>query len=89
MADWMRDDRDKSITFALATLRAEHLIIKALKSSTKDGMSGIELSKATGLWAGTLYPALALMERTGKLKSAWVDGPYPRRRLYHLVSEES
>lgn len=62
-------------------------IIAAIKASPKDGMTGGELWKALGFWRSLgLYPALFRLERHGKLKSAWVDGPYPRRRLYHLVS---
>lgn len=65
---------------------AELAIILALRGAKKDGLSGAELSKATGMTSGRLYPALARMEADGRLKSAWVDGPYPRRRLYHLGS---
>ena len=60
-------------------------ILQALQAASKDGMSGAETSKATGILAGWIYPALLRMERGGIIKGAWVDAPYPRRRLYHLV----
>lgn len=86
--DYLMDDGTiralhESETDALRTPPDKILI--ALQRSSKDGMSGAELANATGLGSDVLYPVLARMEALGRIKSAWVDGPEPRRRLYHLV----
>ena len=60
-------------------------IIATLTESEKDGLSPVEFFQRTRMSSGRLYPALFALERQGKIKSAWVDGPYPRHRLYHLV----
>jgi heme-degrading monooxygenase HmoA len=66
---------------------AEHedRILDTLKAAPKNGLSGDELGKATGLWSEPLYIALARMEHDGRLRSEWVNDPCPRRRLYHLT----
>lgn len=51
---------------------------------------GLELSKSAGLKTGTIYPALARMERSGWVESCWEAGRAqdlgrPRRRLYRLT----
>ena len=51
---------------------------------------GLELSKSAGLKTGTIYPALARMERSGWVESHWEaerakDLGRPRRRLYQLT----
>jgi PadR family transcriptional regulator, regulatory protein PadR len=51
---------------------------------------GLELSKSAGLKTGTIYPALARMERFGWVESLWEterpeDLGRPRRRLYRLT----
>jgi len=51
---------------------------------------GLELCKEAGLKSGTLYPALARLERAGVLMSKWEDvdprtAGRPRRRLYELT----
>jgi PadR family transcriptional regulator, regulatory protein PadR len=51
---------------------------------------GLELSKSAGLKSGTIYPALARMERSGWVESYWEmerpeDLGRPRRRLYRLT----
>jgi PadR family transcriptional regulator, regulatory protein PadR len=51
---------------------------------------GLELSKSAGLKTGTIYPALARMERSGWVESRWEterpeDLGRPRRRLYQLT----
>lgn len=64
----------------------EDRIIEAIQNAPKDGLTAAELWKALGWWRSVgIYTALFRLERQGKLRSAWVDGPYPRRRLYHLV----
>jgi DNA-binding PadR family transcriptional regulator len=48
--------------------------------------SGAQLMKITGLWSGSLYPALASLEQCGMIYGCFVDGRYPRRRIYRLAS---
>jgi hypothetical protein len=62
----------------------EGKILDALKTGPKDGLSGPELAKATGLWSAPLYTAIARMEHDGRLRSEWVNDPYLGRRLYRL-----
>jgi DNA-binding PadR family transcriptional regulator len=53
--------------------------------------SGTELSKATGLGSGTLYPLLAKLEKAGWLSPEWEvldprEAGRPRRRYYTLTA---
>jgi len=55
-----------------------------------DQISGIEISRSTGLASGTLYPILFRLEEAGWVESVWEDvGPTqvkrPRRRLYRMT----
>ena len=73
--------------FARRRIRNETLVIKVL--SAREEMTGGEIAKATGLWVGSLYPALMRMERNGRITSRWETGtPRPdgsaRRRFYAL-----
>jgi len=63
---------------AYSTAGREANILAALRGRT---LSGAQLYVETGLSLGTLYPALARMERDGKVRSWWTSGT-PRRRLY-------
>ena len=56
-----------------------------------DHISGIEISHATGLASGTLYPILFRLERAGWLESEWEEVVLalvkrPRRRLYRITA---
>jgi predicted transcriptional regulator len=62
-------------------------IISALRDAP-DGLTGSQLQQSTGLWSMRLYTALITLEANGSLKSRWIDGSYPRRRLYHLREDE-
>lgn len=55
-----------------------------------DGLerSSAQISAATGLWTGKLYPTLHELEEAGRLVSRWEEGPAPRRRLYKLSPEQ-
>jgi PadR family transcriptional regulator, regulatory protein PadR len=62
--------------FAEGDLNAEH--------------SGAEISKITGLGAGSLYPRLASFENTGWLKGRWeelnpTELKRPRRKYYSIT----
>jgi len=53
---------------------------------------GLEISGATGLATGSIYPILARLERDGWLASQWEAGEAadlgrPARRLYRLTDE--
>lgn len=51
---------------------------------------GLQVIKATGRPAGTVYPILDRLERMGWATSGWEDDderPGPRRRLYNLSAE--
>lgn len=53
---------------------------------------GLELSKEAGLKSGTIYPALAALEKGRLLTSRWEDVDpkqvgRPRRRLYRLAPD--
>jgi PadR family transcriptional regulator, regulatory protein PadR len=52
-------------------------------------ISGVEISRATGLASGTLYPILFRLEQAGWLESEWENivpsqAGRPRRRLYRI-----
>ena len=65
-------------------------ILAAMLSDPARPWYGLELVDDSGLKSGTIYPALARLERAGWLASRWetVD-PHaagrPRRRLYELT----
>jgi PadR family transcriptional regulator len=55
------------------------------------GISGAEISKATGVASGTLYPILFRLEKARWLSSEWEDvNPSevgrPRKRLYKMTT---
>lgn len=63
-------------------------VLRALRSEGAD-VWGLRIVKVTGRPAGTVYPILERLERTGWVESAWeADGerPGPRRRLYRLTA---
>lgn len=60
---------------------AEEKILNALADGPK---SSAQLGIATGLWSGTLFPALLDLEARKLVISEFADGPYPRRRIYRL-----
>ncbi len=54
-------------------------------------LSGIEISRTTGLASGTLYPILFRLEEAGWLESEWEEVvptkvKRPRRRLYRITA---
>jgi DNA-binding PadR family transcriptional regulator len=65
---------------------AETLILAALRE--QPGLSGWPLMERTGMSGGRVYATLARLERDGAVTSGWIDGPYPRRRLYRLAEIE-
>jgi DNA-binding PadR family transcriptional regulator len=68
------------------------LILRGMLEAPFADWYGLELARGAGLKSGTIYPALAALERSGLLSSSWesvdpaVEGR-PRRRLYRLVPD--
>ena len=65
-------------------------VLKLYLTTPRADRSGADISKATGIGAGTLYPLLARLEEAGWMESDWeaVDPSEvgrPRKRYYHLT----
>lgn len=81
----MNDQQDVRLT--QPTLK----VLRFLLDRPREGRSGAEVSKATGVGSGTLYPMLARLEASGWLTSAWEvidprEAGRPRRRFYKLTA---
>jgi PadR family transcriptional regulator PadR len=68
------------------------LILQVLLQAPHASWYGLEVIRDSGLRSGTVYPALAALERDGLLQSSWEDCDpsaerRPRRRLYCLVAD--
>jgi len=66
-------------------------VLGQLIANPLSGISGADISKATGIASGTLYPILFRLEKAGWLSSQWEDGHpselgRPRKRLYQPTS---
>jgi len=66
------------------------MVLRAIIANPTQGISGAEISRATKLMSGTLYPILGRLEEAGWLESEWenVDPREvgrPRRRLYMIT----
>lgn len=64
-------------------------VLRFLLENPREGRSGAEMSKATKVGSGTLYPMLARLEAAGWLSSEWEvidpkEAGRPRRRFYKL-----
>src|SRR5438128_2609952 len=67
-------------------------VLGAMLDDTYREWYGLELSNASGLKTGTIYPALVRLEQAGWVSSYWEDVDpsvvgRPRRRLYRLTGE--
>jgi PadR family transcriptional regulator, regulatory protein PadR len=65
-------------------------VLRFLLEKPQEGRSGAEMSKATRVGSGTLYPMLARLEAAGWLTSEWEainprETGRPRRRFYKLT----
>jgi len=75
-------------------LRLTQPILKVLRfllEKPREGRSGADMSKATRVGSGTLYPMLARLEAAGWLTSEWEaidphEAGRPRRRFYKLTA---
>jgi DNA-binding PadR family transcriptional regulator len=66
-------------------------VLRFLMETPREGRSGAEMSKATKVGSGTLYPMLARLEAAGWLTSEWevidpTEAGRPRRRFYRLTA---
>lgn len=66
------------------------LLLRAMLEAPAAEWYGLELSRHVGLKTGTVYPALAGLEKAGILGSHWeevapAEVGRPRRRLYRLT----
>lgn len=66
-------------------------VLRFLLETPREGRSGAEMSKATRVGSGTLYPMLARLEAAGWLTSEWEvidpsEAGRPRRRFYRLTA---
>jgi DNA-binding PadR family transcriptional regulator len=69
--------------------RQTQALLAALVSAASEWHYGYDLSKATGLKSGTLYPILMRLEAHGWLEARWEDAPpsgKPPRHLYKLTA---
>lgn len=49
--------------------------------------SAMDIQKETRLSTPILYTSLMQMEDEGVLLSNWLEGPFPRTRIYHLANK--
>ncbi len=74
--------------FSKRQARRHETILRALEGQE---LSGDQIHKKTGIWAGRLYPDLLDLEEKGVISSRWKEPLYPllpgkpRRRLYKIV----
>jgi DNA-binding PadR family transcriptional regulator len=66
-------------------------VLREFVNRPADRLSGIEISRSTGLASGTLYPILFRLEEAGWLESEWEEVvptqvKRPRRRLYRTTA---
>jgi PadR family transcriptional regulator PadR len=78
---------NQDIRLTQSTLKMLHFLLE----KPRERRSGAEISKATGVGSGTLYPTLARLETAGWLSSEWEaidprEAGRPRRRFYRLTA---
>jgi DNA-binding PadR family transcriptional regulator len=69
--------------------RQTQAVLAVLLGATEGWHYGYDLSKATELKSGTLYPILMRLEAQGWLEARWEEAPQPgkpARHLYRLTS---
>lgn len=59
-------------------------VLRVLAAGPATWRHGYDLSRDTGLKAGTLYPILMRLEDRGQLEARWEDSPQPGRPARHL-----
>jgi PadR family transcriptional regulator PadR len=64
--------------------RQTQLLLNVMLEQPLAWRYGYELSKATGLTSGTLYPLLMRLNDQGLMESAWQEGEGPGRPPRHV-----
>ena len=72
------------MTLARKCSRQTLALLAALMEQPRSWQHGYELSKATGLKSGTLYPILIRLSDLGFLDSRWKDSEQPGRPPRHV-----
>ena len=72
------------MTLARKCSRQTLALLAALMEQPRTWQHGYELSKATGLKSGTLYPILIRLSALGFLDSRWKDAERPGRPPRHV-----
>ena len=65
-------------------------VLQALLGSYPAHAYGYDLSRATGLKSGTLYPILQRLHEQGHVTAAWEESPHfgkPPRHIYTLTEQ--
>jgi PadR family transcriptional regulator PadR len=73
----------------LNSSRQTQAVLASLLADADSWHYGYDLSKATGLKSGTLYPILMRLDAHGWLEARWEDAPppgKPPRHLYKLTA---
>lgn len=58
-------------------------VLEAIATARQEWSYGLELSKATGLKSGSLYPILIRLDERGLLESCWLEPERPGRPPRH------
>jgi PadR family transcriptional regulator, regulatory protein PadR len=58
-------------------------VLHAIANARQDWSYGLEISKATGLKSGSLYPILMRLDERGMLESCWLEPERPGRPPRH------
>lgn len=61
-------------------------VLSALATTHPSPSYGYDLSKATGLKSGTLYPILQRLHEQGHLDAQWEDSPHPGKPPRHIYT---
>lgn len=74
--------------FAARDRAEEQAVIKAIGMLRPSQASGYPISRLANMGSGKVYVVLARLEASGRVRSEWVDGPRPRRRVYRVGEAE-
>ncbi len=68
----------------IARMETETRIV-ALMTFNPQGLSAVEIGEKLNIFFPSLYPSLARLEEDKVITSNWVEGPYPRMRIYRAA----
>jgi len=66
--------------------KSTRAVLQALLRTHPNPTYGYDLSKATNLKSGTLYPILKRLHAQGHLHAQWEDSPHPGRPPRHVYT---